>query len=287
MERTKLLERLPRHDPRAGAEIVDTFHMVTAIAVTAGDLPDALSSARMAQGDDIAGGQPHVAASKLILPLVLQGRFDEAFTQADVMWEAWQRAGRPTARWLGSATYGVVLAHGLRGDERSRREWLGHVYELIGNGTDLVSGTNLAAAAAFTEARICLHEGCIDEAVAAIADQRPEAQTWYDVPHWHSLRPYAWAVAAEVAIVAGLPDAAGRLTAAAPAGEENYWAAACLARAAGRLYGDRDALQQSLDGWERIDARFERACTLTLLPDRADEGIAELRALGCRPPAGG
>jgi predicted ATPase/DNA-binding CsgD family transcriptional regulator len=287
MERTQLLERLPRHDPRAGAEIVDTFHMVTAIAVTAGDLPDALSSARMAQGDDIAGGQPHVAASKLILPLVLQGRFDEAFTQADVMWEAWQRAGRPTARWLGSATYGVVLAHGLRGDERGRREWLGHVYELIGNGTDLVSGTNLAAAAAFTEARICLHEGCIDEAVAAIADQRPEAQTWYDVPHWHSLRPYAWAVAAEVAIVAGLPDAAGRLTAAAPAGEENYWAAACLARAAGRLYGDRDALQQSLDGWERIDARFERACTLTLLPDRADEGIAALRALGCRPPAGG
>jgi len=77
----------------------------------------------------------------------------------------------------------------------------------------------------------------------------------------------------------------GRLSAAAPAGEENYWAASCLARTAGRLHGDRDALQQSLDGWERIDARFERACTLMLLPDRADGGRAELRALGCRPPA--
>lgn len=285
MERAKLLERLPRHDPRAGAEIVDTFHMVTAIAVTAGDLPEALSAARMAQGDDIAGGQPHVAASKLILPLVLQGRFDEAFTQAAVMWEAWQRAGRPPARWMGSATYGMVLAHGLRGDDQGRREWLDRVHELVGNGTDLVSGRNLAAAAAFTEARIYLHEGRLDEAVAAVGELRPEAQTWYDVPHWHSLRPYAWAVAAEVAVVAGLPDAAGRLSAAAPAGEENYWAASCLARTAGRLHGDRDALQQSLDGWERIDARFERACTLMLLPDRADGGRAELRALGCRPPA--
>jgi hypothetical protein len=69
--------------------------------------------------------------------------------------------------------------------------------------------------------------------------------------------------------------------------DEPPLAAACLARAAGRLHGDREARQQSLDGWERIGARFERACTLTLLPDRADEGIAGLRALGCCPPAGG
>jgi hypothetical protein len=68
--------------------------------------------------------------------------------------------------------------------------------------------------------------------------------------------------------------------------DEPPLAVACLARAAGRLHGDREALQRSLDGWERIDARFERACTLTLLPDRPDEGIAGLRALGCRPPAG-
>jgi len=148
-----------------------------------------------------------------------------------------------------------------------------------------VSGTYLEAAAAFTEARICLHEGRIDAAVAATAGLRPEAETWYDVPHWRSLRPYAWAMAAEVAVAARLPDAAARLAAAAPAGQENYWAAACLVRAAGRLRGDRDALEESLAGWERIEARFERACTLTLLAERAEEGKAELAALGCRPPA--
>jgi hypothetical protein len=65
---------------------------------------------------------------------------------------------------------------------------------------------------------------------------------------------------------------------------ENCWAAACLARAEGRLTGDRATLERSVAGWERIDAKFERACTLLLLADRADEGHAQLRALGCQPP---
>jgi hypothetical protein len=76
----------------------------------------------------------------------------------------------------------------------------------------------------------------------------------------------------------------GTRAAGRPAGEENYWAAACLARAAGRLRGDDAALEQSLAGWERIDARFERACTLLLMNGRADEGRAGLAALGCHPP---
>jgi len=282
-ERALLLNRLPRHDPRAGAEIVDTFHMVTEIAVTAGDLPAAIATARMAQGDDIAGGQPHRTASKPVLPLVLQGRFEEAQAQAALMWDAWRQAGRPAARWMGPAIYGIVLAHGLRGDDHGRHTWLSRVRELIGTGSALVSGTNLAAVAAFTDARIALHEGRIRAAVTAIADLPNDAQPWYETPHWYSLRPYAWAIAAEVAVVARLPDADGRLAAAAPAGDENYWATACLDRAAGRLSGDRELLERSIAGWERIDARFERACTLMLLDDRTDEGLAELRAIGCRP----
>jgi hypothetical protein len=58
-----------------------------------------------------------------------------------------------------------------------------------------------------------------------------------------------------------------------------------VARAAGRLHGDQDALRESPAGWERIDAAFERACTLVLLPDRAAEGLAQLASLDCRPPA--
>ena len=286
-ERARLLDLLPRHDPRAGTEIVDTFHMVTEIAVTAGDLPGALSTARRAQNDDIARGQPHRMASKPILPLVLLGRFDDALTQAAIMWESWNQAGQPAARWMGPAIYGTAMIYGLRGDQDGRRTWLGRLNQLIGNGSELVQGSNLAAVALFTEARIALHEGRLGAAAAAIGDLPQEAEPWYSTPHWYSLRPYAWAIAAEVAVAARLPSAACRLAAAAPAGDENYWAAACLARAAGRLHGDRALLERSIAGWERIEARFERACTLTLLADRAAEGADELRALGCQPPRPG
>ena len=231
-ERAQILERLPRHDPRAGTEIVDTFHMITEIAVTAGDLPWALTAARRAQEDDIARGQPHRMASKPILPLVLQGRFDEALAQAAIMWDSWNQAGQPAARWMGPAVYGTALTHGLRGDENGRRTWLGRLDQLIGNGSDLVQKSNLAAVALFTDARVALHEGRLGAAAAAIGDLPQEAEPWYETPHWYSLRPYAWAIAAEVAVAARLPDAARRLAAATPAGDENYWAAACLARAA-------------------------------------------------------
>lgn len=36
---------------------------------------------------------------------------------------------------------------------------------------------------------------------------------------------------------------------------------------------------ESVAGWERIDARFERACTLVMLDARSDEGHRELAAL--------
>jgi hypothetical protein len=259
--------------------------MVTEIAVTAGDLPEALSTAQRAQEDEIAEGQPHLAASKSILPLVLQGRFDEALAQAATMWDAWERAGRTPARWMGPAAYAAVLAHGLRGDDRGHDEWLARLSAITGTGAHRVAETYLASFAAFSDARIALHLGRIDQAVAAVAGLPLGQEPWYGTPHWYAARPYAWAIAAEVAIVAGLPDATDRLAAAAPAGEENYWAAACLARAAGRRTGDNGALARSLAGWEGIDARFERACTLMLMDGRADEGRAELAALGCQPPA--
>jgi hypothetical protein len=281
-ERAALLTSMPRHEPRSGTEIADTLYMLTEISVTAGDLPAALGAARMASEDEIAGGQPHLAAAKPILPLVLQGRFDEALELADNMWQAWEQAGRPAARSLGTAAYAVVLAHGLRGDEEGCRRWVERVSLLIGSGAHQAGGTNLVSFAAFIDARVAMHEGRIDAAVAAVADLPIGTEPWYGTLNWYSLRPYTWAIAAEVAAAARLADADSRLAAAAPAGEENYWAEACLARATGRLTGSRAALERSLASWERIGASFERACTLLLLDERADEGRAQLRALGCR-----
>jgi hypothetical protein len=97
--------------------------------------------------------------------------------------------------------------------------------------------------------------------------------------------PYAHAAGAGLAVVAGLPDAAHRLTEAQPAAAENDWAGACLARATARHTGDQRLMAESVTRWERIGARFERAVTLTLVPDRAAEGHAELAELRATPPA--
>ena len=193
---------LARHDPRTGAEIVDTFHMVTEIAVTAGDLPNALTTARMVQDDDIAGGQPHMAASKAILPLILQGRFDEGLAQAAVMWDAWQRAGRPPARWMGPAVYAAVLAHGLRGDDKEHDNWLVRLRAITGTGAHRATGTYLASFAAFSDARIALHQGRIDAAVVAVTDLPLGQEPWYGTPRWYAARPYAWATTATSAAIA-------------------------------------------------------------------------------------
>src|SRR6266545_5756188 len=135
--------------------------------------------------------------------------------------------------------------------------------------------------AAYADPRAALHAGNLERAVGAVVDLSC-TPPWAQAAH-QFYDAYAWAVAAEVAVVAALPDAADRLAVAAPAGADNPWAAACLARAHGRRSADRDALRESVAGWERIGARFERACTLLLLPDRAADGYAELVALGCVP----
>ena len=276
-ERHDLISLLSRHDLRAGYEISDSSDITTAVA--AGDLPGALSMADLAARDPIAADQP-MTLFRRIIALALQGDFDAAIAEAGRMWEAWLRTGAPPGHWMAPAAYAGVLAHGLRGDRDGARHWRDRAAELAAGRTT----RNIALFAAFTDARVALHHGRYDQAAAACAGLGIGELPWYDTQHWH-YDGYAWAVAAEVAVMAAHPDAAHRLAAAAPVAAENFWAAACLARARGRLQADRAALAESVAGWERIGARFERACTLLLLPELAAEGRAELTALGCPPPA--
>jgi hypothetical protein len=122
---------------------------------------------------------------------------------------------------------------------------------------------NNAGFAAFAGIRLAVHTGAAKDPAALIGRALARsAGGWYE--------PYTRAAAAELAVVAGLPDAEEHLAAAATAARENDWAAACLTRAAGRLRGDGAALTASASQWERIGARFERDCTHTLLARRED-----------------
>jgi predicted ATPase len=277
-ERIEQFHRLVRHDPRTGIEIIDTLHVGPLVAMAAGDLAGAVAAAQLASDDPFSG--LYMRASKHVVPLTLCGRFDEALGFATTMWEGWQRVGRPAARWMAPAVHAAALISGLRGRADEHDEWLDRADRMAApRGQGHISDSF----AAFADPRLHLHTGAIEGALAAAVDLSL-TPPWYGAVHQY-FDACSWAVAAEVAVVAGLPDAAERLAVAAPAGAESAWAAACLLRAGGRLHGDQRALRESLEAWKRIGARFERACTMVLLPDRAAEGLGELSSLGCRQPA--
>jgi predicted ATPase/DNA-binding CsgD family transcriptional regulator len=266
-ERIGLLDRLPRHDPRVGGEIADIFHMATEAALAAGELETALASAQLAHDDDM--GLAHFAATHLVVPLALRGAFDDALVQTTVMRDGWERTGRPAAGWMAPSFLATALIYGLRGDDVARAHW----WEL---GQSICHQSRPNCFALFVAPRVALHLGQLDRALEAAATPEQAKDGQYGA--------YAHAVSVEVAVVTGAPDAAQRLAAVSGLANENDFIAACLARAAGRLHSDEAQLEDAVLRWEAIGARFERACTLLLLPSRAAEGQQELAALRCPLP---
>jgi predicted ATPase/DNA-binding CsgD family transcriptional regulator len=284
-ERLRLAATASRYEPAVAAELVDLFHVASTSAVAAGDLPAAASIAEQASRDDSVGTPPAITAPRLIRLHGLTGRFDEALAQADVLWDGWLSATTAGVEseltslrgdWPSSAAAIAALVHGLRGDVPGFEEWRARARRMA-HVDDATGSRALAAAAAFTDARVAAHTGRYVDAsglVAAALASFPEK--WW--------LAYAHAAGAELAVVAGLPDAAERLVAAEAAAAENDWAAACLARATARHTGDPRLMAESVTRWERIGARFERAVTLVLLPERAAEGGEELAALRATMP---
>ena len=122
-QRLGLLGALPRHEPRVGGEVADIFHMATESALAAGELHLAMANARMSYYDSSSEGLPHFAANHLVIPLALQGEFDEAVRQAQIMREGWERAGSPAAGWMAPSFFATALVHGLRGDNDAYTEF--------------------------------------------------------------------------------------------------------------------------------------------------------------------
>jgi hypothetical protein len=274
-ERLRVVATLAAHQPTGAAEITDAYHVAASAALAAGDLPAAHTAVEQARRHDPIGGHPYLSAPKRVRILTLSGQFDEASDVAQTMWDNWVRDGSPAITWLSSAVAAVALVHGLR-DNGQYEKWRSRSLTVAGCD-DPTDCPDLKAILAFVEARIAIHFGDHHHADTLVerTDVIP-AERWWE--------GYARAAGAELAVVAGLPDAAARLTRTEPLAAEHYWAAACLARARGRLQRDPRAIAEALSRWERLDARFERACTLLLLPGREPEGRGGLHALGCPQP---
>jgi hypothetical protein len=270
--------------------------------VAAGDLPAAASIAEQASRDNSVATHPAIVAPRLIRLCGLSGRFDEALAQAEVLWDGWLYATTSRVEselsslrgdWPASAAAIVALVHGMRGDAPAFEEWRSRARRMA-HVDDAADSRALAAAAAFTDARVAAHTGRYADARTTDPSNQPSRRP-LDAPGLvaAALEPfpekwwmaYAHAAGAELAVVAGLPDATERLVQAGPAAAENDWAAACLARATARQTGDRQLLAESLARWEHLGARFERAVTLLLIPERAAEGRAELTTLKASMPA--
>jgi predicted ATPase/DNA-binding CsgD family transcriptional regulator len=252
-----LLEQLDRDDPRAGETIASIHNLNAIFATAAGEFQDAIDIARAVATKSAA--DPLSLGRMLVPPLVLIGEFEEALHHADAMWHAWQTAGRPTAGrlWFPAAT--AALALGLTGDRAGCRLWRGRMSDL--GGQQNAHRLRTASSAHFLDARMAVHTGDLTDAPAIV-----EATFSTPVPG-RRFGVFAQAAAAELAVVAGLPDAPRYLDAAADLAAENGWATACLARARGRYHQDTEALRESVAGWERLGARFEHAYTLQLLSD--------------------
>jgi predicted ATPase/DNA-binding CsgD family transcriptional regulator len=256
-----LLARLDRNDPRAGATIRSIQYLRSVLALAVGDLTAAIGAARAAATDPITA-DPMGLGSLLVPPLVLSGRFDEALRHADALWHAWETSGRAVAGrlWFPAAT--AALAHGLSGNPDGFRLWRDRMSDLAGPHN--VHRIPTASSARFADARMAVHTGDVTDAATIVRD------AFSDPAPSNRYRVFAQAAAAELAVVAGLPDAPGYLDTAAKLAAENGWAAACLARARGRYHRDPEALRESVDAWERIGAHFEHAYTTALLRGTTD-----------------
>jgi predicted ATPase/DNA-binding CsgD family transcriptional regulator len=269
IERMRLVRPLPRHDPYAAAEIIDAFYVASTTAIAVGDLPAA--RAALGAADDPVGNHPYISLPRAIRVTALTGEFDACVEHADALWERWQRAGAPPIEWMASALSLAAMVHGLR-DDGLFDVWQSRSLE-VARRTELEDAPWLSASYTFARARVAVQQEAVDQAREVVQRALEEfGEGWW--------APYARASAAELAVVAGLPDAHDVLVAVAPDAAENDWAAACLTRANARSTGDADALLAAAEAFGRIDARFERACTLALHPARAAEGRAELEALG-------
>ncbi|MHA6630562.1 ATP-binding protein [Pseudonocardia sichuanensis] len=267
-ERLDLLPGMDPTDPQDAAEIEDVLAVACADAVAVGELGSALDVAGRILDADVHGDSPHLALSSVLPALVLAGEIDRALRHAPAMWAGWERAGRPPAVWMPVAVRFAALAAALRGDDAQAALWDARAREA---GTANVFHAQHAPLAVFTQARAAVHAG----RATRVRPPEPAAGRYH---------AYAVAAHAELAVVAGWPDAPARLDAARREAGAHPWAVACLDRAAGRLHADEAALAAAVAGFERIGARLERAVTLALLPPRAEEGAAELALLGVRVP---
>lgn len=253
MRRTELLASMPV-TAMSGFEISDAFSMAAECAIAAGDLRAARRLAEQVRDLPFNREEGHLATARLIVVAVLEGNWDEAVALADRFRRGWERAGRPRTGNLARGAYAAATAHGLRGDDEARADWLGIVASLaspVGPGWQIPFK--------FFDALLLLHRGRAEDAVRRLDSPPDHFRTWF-TGMW---RPWYAAVWAEAAVLARTRDAGERIKRARLATLDNPIASAIVNRAAA-LHDDCRGMVQVATALQSAGSPYQLARTVAL-----------------------
>ena len=246
--RIALLERIPL-GPANGMEFSDCYAMASEISLTAGDFVAARTYADRLASLPFVTELDHIASARRIKVDAMAGDLDAVVAAAERFRRGWEQAGRPVASNLTGAALAVAMVHGLRGDEDQRAEWQDRTIA-IGRTAERLESPLSGDGPTF-DAIVQLHVGDLDAAVSRLAVDPDRLRTWFS-GEW---RPWYAALWAEVAVLAGRPDAAERIERARLSVAANPVAAAMVDRTAAFAAGDTDGLVAAAEALEPTGCR--------------------------------
>ncbi|MFB4313809.1 LuxR C-terminal-related transcriptional regulator [Actinomadura sp. 21ATH] len=273
--RVTLLSAAPG-TPAATHELVQALGEAAQTGIGVGDLPDARRWARRLADHPSLAEVGHRATSWLLVTAALAGDTGEVRDRGVRFLDAWRRSGGPAWPELDSAVAAAVMTHGLRGDDGARREW-----EAVLDRFEPSPGRVHGYGAVF-DAMLLLHGGRAAEALERTAPEPGEVWRWVT---WTWLHWYV-ALRAEAGVLAGSPDARGRVADARKRTAGDPVAGAIVERAGALLDGDRERLLSTADAFGAAGCGYQRARTLVLAGgEHAARGAAALADLGVAPMA--
>ncbi|MFI9510225.1 ATP-binding protein [Nocardia sp. NPDC052566] len=254
--RVALLTAMPR-TPASALEHVNALSEAAEIGIGVGDLRGSRRSAEQLRDLPLLAERGDFATSALLVADALAGNLEEVLTGSGRFIDAWERSGRPHAPGLAPAAAAVAMAHGLRGDDAARAEWLA-IVDTLGGAPDHQSAFRAVFAAI-----VLLDRGRPELALAELAtepDALDERALWI-WRHWYV------ALRAEAAVLAGHSDARGFVAAARTTVSGNLIAGPIVERAAALLDDDPDRLPALAAEFERAHCPYQSTRSRTLAAD--------------------